>query len=70
MKVAIIGTGNIGMDLLLKLLKTPHVQVVAFVGRRAPTKAIPEGVLYSDKGIQFFIDSNALTWFDRSSTDT
>lgn len=55
MKVAIIGTGNIGMDLLLKLL--PKVHVVAFVGRRAPTKVIPEGVLYSDKGIQFFIEN-------------
>jgi acetaldehyde dehydrogenase len=57
MKVAIIGTGNIGMDLLLKLLKVPNVQVVAFVGRRAPTKKIPEGVVYSDKGIQFFVEN-------------
>ena len=69
MKVAIIGTGNIGMDLLLKLLKTPQVQVVAFVGRRAPTKAIPEGVFYSDKGIQFFIDNPKCCDFVFECTD-
>jgi acetaldehyde dehydrogenase len=33
-KVAIIGTGNIGTDLLLKALKTDFMDVVAFVGRR------------------------------------
>ena len=57
MKVAVIGTGNIGMDLLIKLLKLPYVQVVAFVGRRPPTKFIPEGVNYSDKGVDFFIEN-------------
>jgi acetaldehyde dehydrogenase (acetylating) len=69
MKVAIIGTGNIGMDLLLKLLKTSQMQVVAFVGRRAPTKAIPEGVFYSDKGIQFFIDNPKCCDFVFECTD-
>jgi acetaldehyde dehydrogenase len=57
MRVAVIGTGNIGMDLLLKLLKMSYVQVVAFVGRRSPTKVIPAGVKYSDKGIDFFIEN-------------
>ena len=55
MKVAIIGTGNIGTDLLYKLLKNPKVHVVAFVGRRSQTKTVP--VPYSDKGIQFFVDN-------------
>ena len=31
-RVAIIGTGNIGTDLLLKSLKKDFIQVVAFVG--------------------------------------
>ena len=54
-KVAIIGTGNIGTDLLMKLLKIEDIEVVAFVGRRDPSKPIPEGVLYSKDGIEFFI---------------
>ena len=33
-KVAILGTGNIGTDLLLKALKTDFIEIVAFVGRR------------------------------------
>jgi acetaldehyde dehydrogenase (acetylating) len=33
-KVAILGTGNIGTDLMLKSIKTDFIDVVAFVGRR------------------------------------
>jgi len=57
MKVSIIGTGNIGTDLLIKLLKSPHFEVVAFVGRRPSTKKLPDGVRYIENGIQFFIDN-------------
>lgn len=60
-KVAILGTGNIGTDLLLKSLKKDFIQVVAFVGRRldSPTIkiALDKGVPVSDKGIQYFIDN-------------
>lgn len=57
MRVAIIGTGNIGTDLLVKLLRVSFVHVIAFVGRRPPTKPIPGGVNYSPKGIDFFIEN-------------
>lgn len=57
MRVAIIGTGNIGTDLLIKLLRISFVQVVAFVGRRPSTKPIPAGVDYSADGISFFINN-------------
>lgn len=57
MRVAIIGTGNIGTDLLYKLLKIPDCDVVAFVGRRESTKKLPPGVPYYSTGIQFFIDN-------------
>ena len=57
MKVAIIGTGNIGTDILIKLLKIKDVKVVAFVGRRSLTKTLPSNVVYSSKGIDFFKDN-------------
>lgn len=60
-KVAIIGTGNIGTDLLLKALKTDFMDVVAFVGRRLDSdgmlNAQKHNVLISDKGIQHFLDN-------------
>ena len=56
MRVAIIGTGNIGTDLLYKLLKISSCKVIAFVGRRESTKKIPDGVLYYSTGIQYFKD--------------
>ena len=33
-RIAIIGTGNIGTDLCARILKNPAFEVVAFVGRR------------------------------------
>jgi acetaldehyde dehydrogenase len=54
-KVAIIGTGQIGFDLLHKLLKLDFVEIVAFVGRRASTKQLPDGIKYSDNSIDYFI---------------
>jgi acetaldehyde dehydrogenase len=54
MKVAVIGTGNIGTDLLIKLKRLDFVDVVAFVGRRPLTKSIPPGVNYFKNGIEFF----------------
>jgi acetaldehyde dehydrogenase len=57
MKVAIIGTGNIGTDLLYKLLKIDNCTLVAFVGRRESTKKLPDEVPYYSNGVQFFIDN-------------
>ena len=60
-KVAIIGTGNIGTDLLLKALKTDFMDVVAFVGRRLDSDGMltakKHNILISDLGIQYFIDN-------------
>ena len=55
--IAIIGTGQIGYDLLYKILHLDFVTIVAFVGRRNPTKKIPDGVKYSDESISFFINN-------------
>lgn len=57
MRIAIIGTGNIGTDLLYKVLKIEEYTLVAFVGRRASTKKLPDNVPYYSNGIQFFIDN-------------
>lgn len=57
MKVAIIGTGNIGTDLLYKILKIGEYELVGFVGRRESTKKLPNSVPYYSSGIQFFIDN-------------
>lgn len=60
-KAAIIGTGNIGTDLLLKILKTDFIKPVIFVGRRLDsdgmTIAKNHNIEISDKGIQYFIDN-------------
>lgn len=39
-RVAVIGTGNIGTDLCERLLKDPKFEVVAFVGRRASSSGL------------------------------
>jgi len=57
MRVSIIGTGNIGTDLLYKLLKIDTFQVVAFVGRRESTKKLPDTVPYYSNSIQYFIEN-------------
>ena len=57
-KVGIIGTGNIGTDLLFKILKSKLLDPIAFVGRRPDSdgiqKAIGIGVNTSTKGIEYF----------------
>jgi acetaldehyde dehydrogenase (acetylating) len=62
LKVAIIGTGNIGTDLLLKCLRTDFLEVVAFVGRRLDSDGMKiaksKNVFISDAGINFFIKNS------------
>jgi acetaldehyde dehydrogenase (acetylating) len=59
LKVAIIGTGNIGTDLLIKLSKTKNLIPVIFSGKRSTSIGISIakelGVLTTDEGINFFI---------------
>jgi acetaldehyde dehydrogenase len=60
-KATILGTGNIGTDLLLKTLKTDFIEVVAFIGRRLDSDGMnvakKHNINISDKGIQYFIDN-------------
>jgi len=57
-KAAIIGTGNIGTDLMVKTLKSNVLELTAFIGRRANSigiqKAIEMGVNTSIEGIDYF----------------
>jgi acetaldehyde dehydrogenase len=56
-KIAILGTGNIGTDLLIKLIKLNYKDIV-FVGRRVDSEGIKIakslGVVTSSDGINFF----------------
>lgn len=60
-KVGIIGTGNIGTDLLLKILKTDSMLPIIFAGRRMESEGIKiakeKRVAVTDKGINYFIDN-------------
>jgi acetaldehyde dehydrogenase len=60
-KAGIIGTGNIGTDLLLKLIKTDFITPVIFSGRRMESNGIKvaqqKGINVTDKGIKYFIDN-------------
>ena len=60
-KAGIIGTGNIGTDLLLKLIKTDFISPVIFAGRRMESNGIKlaqeKNIRVTDKGIQYFIEN-------------
>lgn len=57
LKTAIIGSGNIGTDLLVKVLRSPLLECAAFVGRNlgspGMSKAAQLGVRVSDQSIAF-----------------
>jgi len=60
-RAGIIGTGNIGTDLLIKILKTDFISPVIFAGRRMDSdgirKANSMGVQTTDQGINYFINN-------------
>jgi acetaldehyde dehydrogenase len=60
-KAGIIGTGNIGTDLLLKILKTDFITPIIFAGRRLDSDGIKiaqsKNIPVTDQGIQYFIDN-------------
>jgi acetaldehyde dehydrogenase (acetylating) len=60
-KAGIIGTGNIGTDLLFKLIKTDFIEPVIFAGRRMSSNGIKlaqeKGIPVTDKGIDYFIEN-------------
>lgn len=59
LKVAIIGSGNIGTDLLIKILRSPFLDCTLFIGRNLGSagiaKAISLGVMVSDAGINAIV---------------
>ena len=61
LKVAIIGSGNIGTDLLMKILRSEYLECSIFIGRNLKSKgmsiAINLGVKVSDQGINAIIDN-------------
>jgi acetaldehyde dehydrogenase (acetylating) len=60
-KAGIIGTGNIGTDLLLKIIKTDFIKPVIFAGRRLDSDGIKiaqsKNIPITDQGIKYFIDN-------------
>lgn len=60
-RAGIIGTGNIGTDLLLKTLKTDYIKPVIFSGRRLDSDSMriakQHNVPITDKGIQYFVEN-------------
>jgi acetaldehyde dehydrogenase (acetylating) len=61
LKVCIIGTGNIGADLLIKIMRSPYLECTMFTGRnlksKGMSKALSLGVPLSDKGIDAIIEN-------------
>lgn len=59
-KVGIIGTGNIGTDLLMKIQRSPYLECSIFTGRNFSSsgmlKAASLGVKTSDRGIDILIN--------------
>jgi acetaldehyde dehydrogenase (acetylating) len=60
-RVGILGTGNIGTDLLLKILKEEKIKPVIFAGRRMESDGIQlaksKNVDVTDRGIDFFTEN-------------
>jgi acetaldehyde dehydrogenase len=61
-RVAIIGTGNIGTDLLIKVQRSPVMKCVAFVGRSSSSPgmamAARMGVTFSDRSIDYLVENH------------
>jgi acetaldehyde dehydrogenase len=64
LKIAIIGSGNIGTDLLMKSLRSDYITCTLFAGRHFNSagmkKANALGVTISDRGIEAIIDDPAM----------
>ena len=74
-KVGIIGSGNIGSDLLVKIIRSEHLKCELFCGRSANTQGMKfagsQGVSTSDKGIEALIQRNDIDIiFDATSAES
>lgn len=63
LKIAIIGSGNIGTDLLIKVLRSPYLECGAFIGRNLSSSGMlyanSLGVNVSSEGINYIINNLA-----------
>jgi acetaldehyde dehydrogenase len=61
LKVAIIGSGNIGTDLLIKVLRSPYLECRIFISRRLSSagmqKALSLGIPVSAEGIDYIVNN-------------
>jgi acetaldehyde dehydrogenase (acetylating) len=61
LKVAILGTGNIGTDLLIKIFRSKNLECTLFSGRnlnsKGMLKAMLLGIPLSDKGIEAIVEN-------------
>ncbi len=59
LKVAVIGSGNIGTDLLIKVLRSPYLECGAFIGRNLSSsgmmKALSLNITVSADGIDYIV---------------
>ena len=73
MKVTILGSGNIGTDLLVKILKSKHLECVMFAGQRENSpglqKAKELGVPTSSDGIDAILATDAKIVFDATNSE-
>ncbi len=60
LRVAILGSGNIGTDLLIKIQRSPYMECVLFIGRNLSSpgmaKAISQGVKVSDQSLNAIVN--------------
>jgi acetaldehyde dehydrogenase len=75
LKVGIIGTGNIGTDLMVKVMRSEHLTCTVFAGRNFNSlgmkRANALGVTISDRGIEAIVSDPAIcdVIFDCTSAD-
>jgi acetaldehyde dehydrogenase len=64
LKIAIIGTGNIGTDLMVKVMRTPGMTCTLFAGRNFNSTGMKRanalGVPISDRGIEAIVNNPAI----------
>ncbi len=64
LKVAIIGSGNIGTDLLIKIMRSEHMICTLFAGRNFNSAGMKRanllGVTISDRGIEAIVNDPAI----------
>lgn len=64
LKIAIIGTGNIGTDLLIKVMRSEHMTCTLFAGRNFNSvgmkRANALGVAISDRGIEAIVNDPSI----------